>query len=205
MTKKTKISAIAVIVGLALIVGVGLVYKEKIENMGQTVTVLKEPITTSENFIEPKSELVTDWSTYTSNEYRYSIKYPENWHYKDYKGLTDSMLLSYVAFSDKMLPSEQGKLKSYQAIVIMVENRPFEEARSLFQYEPMTSPYSETEITVGGVKALKQSGIVTSDIVGQVQETRVLIFQNNKVYTLIVVGINLPTLDQMLSTFKFID
>lgn len=200
MTKKTIISIIAVIMGLALIAGIGLVYKE--ESTGKPAT---QP-TSSKPSVEQELDSMGSWKTYTNSQYGYSVKYPEGWYFKDYRGATDDMLLSYVVFSDKPLSSERGELELLQSIVIMVENRAFEEARSLFQYEPLISPPSETEVIVGEVKALKQSGVVVGDVVGKVQEIRVLIPQDNRVYTLVIMGgTHLSVFDQMLSTFRFTD
>lgn len=155
---------------------------------------------------QPKPEQqATNWRVYRNGEHGFEIKYPGDWNAKDYyKEIEDEVLLNFTIFSDKPLPIAPGRVETLESIFIMVENRSFEEARGLFEYEELTSSLSEEEIIVDGVNALRQSA---THLYGRVEtkEERVLIFKNNKVYMLTAYEPRLPTFNQMLSTFRFVE
>ncbi len=192
MQKTLVIVLIVVIVALAGI----LIW----QNLGNKISV--ESNLPQENE-QVNSDENAEWKIYTNDKFGYTVEYPFGWHYKDYNDVTiDNVLLSRVVFSDKVLPSDIGKMDPSQSISIWVENRPFAEARTAFLQGPFINTASETIITVDNMQVTKLSGIRKG---AKYSSVEVMISKDGKIYTM--VGIDSPSVsaafNRVLSTFKF--
>jgi len=200
MSKKTIISIIII---LALILIVGISYygyqkkQEKATEIEQSATTVEESAsqpniqpTTPKPSAEPKSDLMSDWKTYTNQTYGFKVKYPKDWQVKEEPlpvypdTFTIALTFSGLSEQDKIFfnvrpKGDEGMIREALSIA------------------------SEEKITVGGIEGSRITGVGHAD--DSPSETSVIVRKGDYLY---YVWFLQPfteeiVFNQMLSSFRF--
>lgn len=134
------IAAFVILILVAAAIGVGTWYYLTIgqkDSGGQSNLTWKET----------GSEETKDWKTYKNDKYKYSIKYPKNWVYKDYEQVGGSAMVAF-ADTEAGLPPEQS------------------DAFAIIDISVISDKINESTLTQSPDKLKKESITVGKDIRG---------------------------------------
>ncbi len=150
-----------------------------------------------------ETDETSDWKTFTSTDYGFSIKYPPNWVYKDYGKLPEGSKM--VAFADKTsnLPAEQSDQPAIIGISIA------DQAISIGSLSLCPNNVKKENISIGSnISAIKWStlGNCVDDMFGDAKIVTIEVKKSNGGYIHIENFNNQQKsiFEKMLTTFKFI-
>lgn len=156
-------------------------------------------ILSSFKFIE-KDE-IADWKIYTSDKYGFSFKYPSDWNVlgniadNEAAGANDSTISVWDPQTKMLAPIIYKDSENNIETVISREK------------SGLNNPIQES-IIIGGVSAIKISGVILEGNMGAGESRNLYILNNDGTILRIDVdsgNSRLPLVNQILSTFKFIE
>lgn len=161
---------------------------------GKTGWILKE-FTNIEG--EAPTDPTTDWLSFSSEAYSFTIKYPRDWSYKDYGISQGGESLGFVAFSFSELPAEiPAGSPLFVPIDIKLSTKALEEAEG--PYKGMAQKTS-SEVAISGQKAVKYT---YTDSLDNTEKTKIFFSYKGKTYIISENGGYQEDLDRFLKTFN---
>jgi len=221
MQKNLLIIIIAIIL-IAIIAG-GVVYfwqsasfaKEK-QQLQQMIQNLQNQITQLQNQINKPADPTVDWQTYRNAKYGFEIQYPKNWQAEilsssaqsavfGIPNSTKSELFQYLLNKQLSFNAEAGSEGNVN-IRILTTLEPEQTINKYYEQTIQSTAYQKKDITIGGQKAVKYYDFGT----GPAYFELILVTKDNKewafiIYHLLDTEIEIKEIDQILSTFKFIE
>lgn len=142
-----------------------------------------------------KPDESSDWLTFTSDAYGFSVKYPRDWSYKDYGMSQGGESLGFVAFSFSELPASipQGT-PLFVPIEVKLSTKSLDELKA--PYEGMAQK-TVSEVDISGIKGIKY---VYADSSDSTEKTKIFFSYKGKSYMIAENGGYQEDLDKFLKT-----
>jgi len=167
-----------------------------------------EEILSTFKFTDLKDE-TADWQIYINDEYKYTVKYPEEFSTKEWAGIiknethsgVNDALLSLVGFGKNLQLGDSQ-------VSITVSSKTLEQEKELIKVTIADAWKNEKDISINGIKSVEYVGTGGEGATGKV--IAILVPKTNQTYKIIYTEVNdktdrLVMFNQMLSTFRFTD
>jgi len=207
----------AIIVGGAVYFWQAYIFEKESDQLKAEIAVLQiriEELRHQDNDEEDND--ILDWQTYRNEEYGFEIQYPKNWQAEilsssaqgavfGIPNSTKSELFQYLLNKQLGFNAEEGSEGNVN-IRILTTLEPEQTISKYYEQTIQSTANQKKDITIGGQKAVKYYDFGT----GPAYFEFILVTKNNKewafiIYHLFDTEIEIEEIEQILSTFKFIE